>query len=64
MKLLRLLIIVLVLAAVGCQACPLIFKYLAVPLTRAYLADDDKADDDKDETEDEQNEDEIKETDE
>lgn len=64
MKPLKLLIILLVLATVGCQVCPLVFKYLAVPLTRAYLADDDKADDEKDETEDEQNEDEIKETDE
>lgn len=58
MKPLKLLIILLVLATVGCQVCPLVFKYLAVPLTRAYLADDDKADDDKDEETKDESEDE------
>ncbi len=59
MKPLRLLIILLVLAVVGCAVLIPVAKFLAIPVAQHLLADDDK-----DESKDERNEDELKENEE
>lgn len=56
MKPLKLLIVVVLLATLGCAVLLPVAKFLAIPVAQALLEDDDK-----DETKDERNEDEPRE---